>query len=166
MRVAFTGHRPEDLPNQGWVARTISSELQKLEVDKVFVGMAAGVDLIAGCVAVDAGYPVVACKPWAGHKPRLDKVNQQQYEKILGNASQVVDVDPNCNYPGVWVYHNRNKFMVDNSDLVVAVWSGKQSGGTFACVKYAKQKSKPLLQLNPMNETVQWVTPIPEPGLF
>lgn len=56
--------------------------------------------------------------------------------------------------------------MVDNSDLVVAVWSGKQSGGTFACVKYAKQKSKPLLQLNPMNETVQWVTPIPEPGLF
>ena len=33
-------------------------------------------------------------------------------------------------------------YMVDNSDLVLAFWNGKESGGTYYTLSYAKKKDK------------------------
>ncbi len=38
---------------------------------------------------------------------------------------------------------NRNKYMVNNSDYVLAVWNGS-SGGTYNCIKYAKKQNKKI----------------------
>ena len=40
----------------------------------------------------------------------------------------------------------RNKYMVDKSDIVVAVWNGSK-GGTANTVKYAKQSGKTIKQI-------------------
>ena len=42
----------------------------------------------------------------------------------------------------------RNKYMVNNSDYIITVWDGKPSG-TGNTVKYAKQKNKKILIINP-----------------
>ena len=42
----------------------------------------------------------------------------------------------------------RNKYMVDNSDLLLAVWNGKK-GGTANTVKYARKKEKEVVIINP-----------------
>ena len=39
---------------------------------------------------------------------------------------------------------NRNKYMVDNSDIVIAVWNGKPSG-TGSTVRYAHEKGKTII---------------------
>ena len=43
----------------------------------------------------------------------------------------------------------RNRWMVDNSDLVLAVFDGKKEGGTWNCVKYAKSKNKEIVVIKP-----------------
>lgn len=42
----------------------------------------------------------------------------------------------------------RNQYMVDNSDIVIAIWDGS-SGGTGNCVRYAKKMNKEIVIINP-----------------
>jgi len=42
----------------------------------------------------------------------------------------------------------RNKYMCDNSSIVIAVWNGSK-GGTANCVNYAKKKGKEIVIINP-----------------
>ena len=43
----------------------------------------------------------------------------------------------------------RNEYMVDNADVVIAVWDGVKRGGTYNCVKYANSIGKKIIQINP-----------------
>ena len=43
----------------------------------------------------------------------------------------------------------RNEYMVDNADIVIAVWNGDKKGGTYNCVKYAEKLGKRIIQINP-----------------
>ena len=38
----------------------------------------------------------------------------------------------------------RNRYMVDNSDIVLAIWNGKETGGTWNTIKYARSKNKEI----------------------
>jgi uncharacterized phage-like protein YoqJ len=42
----------------------------------------------------------------------------------------------------------RNEFMVNNSDIVIAVWDGT-NGGTANCVKYAQVENKEIIIIDP-----------------
>lgn len=110
--------------------------LDKIEV--FITGMAAGFDLWAADEAIELGIPVIAARPWAGHKPRKD--DSELYQKVLDAAIEVVDVDPSEKYRGPWVYQKRNEWMVDNSTHCMSYWSGKEEGGTFNCRECAKNK--------------------------
>jgi len=108
----------------------------------VICGMANGVDLWAGNVALDLGLPVIAAKPWAGHGPRKSDV--ALYERIIKEAVEVVDVNLSETYIGPWLYQVRNEWMVDNATHVLAYYNGAPKGGTFNCLKYANKKKKPV----------------------
>lgn len=41
-------------------------------------------------------------------------------------------------------FQKRNRYMVDKSDLVLAFWSGKTSGGTWNTLKYARASGKKI----------------------
>lgn len=47
-----------------------------------------------------------------------------------------------------WCMNKRNEWMVDNSDLVIAVWDGTK-GGTANCVRYAVKQGKEITKLEP-----------------
>ena len=36
----------------------------------------------------------------------------------------------------------RNRYMVDKSDLVFAVWNGEEKGGTWNTIRYAERKGR------------------------
>ena len=38
----------------------------------------------------------------------------------------------------------RNRYMVDKADLVLAIWNGHESGGTWNTIQYARSKGKPI----------------------
>lgn len=50
---------------------------------------------------------------------------------------------------------NRNRYMVDQADVILAVWDGKP-GGTGKTVRYARDQGKPVKVIHP--ETLAVVT--------
>lgn len=139
--VALTGHREEDCEYEPTVRRKLRQVFEDFpSVNTVICGMANGVDLWGADEALILGLDVWAAVPWRGHGPR--KGDEALYARVLESATRVVYVDDAQEYPGPWVYHKRNEWMVDNADRVLAYWSGKESGGTYACVKYAEKVKK------------------------
>ncbi|MGN1099694.1 MAG: DUF1273 domain-containing protein, partial [Christensenellales bacterium] len=47
----------------------------------------------------------------------------------------------------------RNEYMVDESDMLLAVWNGIEKGGTFNTVAYARKKGIgiEIIDLTPLN---------------
>ena len=45
----------------------------------------------------------------------------------------------------------RNQYMVDNCDLLIAIYDNKSQGGTKNCIEYAKSINKPIIYINPNN---------------
>lgn len=152
--VTITGHRPEKLqayagPNDtviSGVAEAVSNNLLYLETDFMWQGMAAGVDIIAAKKAYELGIPYGAAIPWKTHRARIHWHND--YQLARDHAETVEYATDYDEYPGPWVYEIRNRYMVDRSNLVLAVWDGTE-GGTANCVKYAVKKGLPVYILNP-----------------
>lgn len=160
----ITGHRPEALDSSPeWVREELKSALVELGVTRLYQGMAAGVDLWSAGVAWQVGIPYVACRPWEGHQPR--KEDFELYNWVLAHADEVVSVSDAQQYPGAWVYHARNEYMVNNApDGVIAVWNGTQKGGTAACVKYAMKQQRPLYRIDPAQSgATGWVNYLNSP---
>lgn len=153
--VAITGHRPEDLGGESgrlWVREALNTALKELEPSVLIQGMAAGVDLDSAVVAWHLDIPYIAMRPWAGHSPRTE--DQQAYDWVLRHAVEVVNCNDSMSYLGPWVYHDRNHAMIDRADYVLAVWTGKKSGGTFAAVKYAREKEKRVYVIDPQHRKI------------
>jgi hypothetical protein len=134
-----TGHRPEDIQeSEDEVRAKIRIALLELAPSTVISGMASGFDLWFGNEALDLGIETWAAKPWAGHTPR--RGDESEYARIIEDASRVISVTKIVPYPGPWVYPVRNHWMVDNGNYGLAYWNGKESGGTYECLKYAQTK--------------------------
>jgi len=142
MIIAVTGHRSEDCEPEGVVRDKLRAAFEDAKPEAVIVGMANGVDLWAGSEALRLGFDVIAARPWATHAPRKD--DAELYAFVINGASRVVNVDDAESYVGPWLYHKRNEWMVDNATHVLAYWSGKESGGTYACLRYAMKTEKPI----------------------
>lgn len=144
--VAGTGHRPEDCRHSETEIRIMArNKLRGSGATTFITGMAAGFDLWAGDEARLLGLEVWAAKPWTTHEPR--KEDAELYATIIEYASKVVNVVESDTFPGAWCYHKRNEWMVDNADVVMSYWSGKESGGTYACREYARRTHKKLANI-------------------
>ena len=89
----------------------------------------------------------------------IDAKSIERYNRQLSWANEVIYVDEIDGYRfdkvDIGEYHPykmqlRNQYMVDNSNIVLAVWNGS-SGGTANCVRYARSKNKEIIIINPDN---------------
>lgn len=153
MKIAFTGHRPDKLggykddnPIKKLVVDKIVELLKKYQPEEVIVGMAVGVDQWAAEACLKLGIPFVAAIPFAGQESRWPKASQDRYRFLLSKAKETVTV---CSGGyAAWKMQTRNEWMVDDADLVIAVWDGS-SGGTANCVSYANKTETPIDRINP-----------------
>lgn len=64
-----------------------------------------------------------------------------RYERILKRADKIALISerytPECML-------KRNRYMVDQSELVIAVFNGIEKGGTWYTINYAKNKNKTI----------------------
>lgn len=153
MILAATGHRPDKLggydeqnPLRTWVRAQIHAALEDLKPEKAISGMALGVDsdFAEACVAL--GIPFIAAVPFQGQESRWPQASQERYKKLLARAAEVVYVSP----PGyaTWKFHARNQYMVDNCNLLLAVFDGSV-GGTSSTVCYASSRGCPIRLIDP-----------------
>ena len=156
--VSITGHRPERIPSREYIEYQLTLAYRDLKVSRVIQGMAAGVDLWAGRMAYYSRIPFVAVRPWAGHTPRQQ--DKAMYNYALEYADEIVVVNDSEKFLGNWMYQKRNEWMVDNSQVTIAVWDGEARGGTWNCIKYALDQNRPvwLIPTDPKeNGNIGWL---------
>ena len=151
--VAFTGHRPDKLggyrrnPLTDTVAVALRDRLRLWAPAEVISGMALGFDQLAARVAIRMGIPVRAAVPFEGFDARWPRQSRAQLERLLRACSRVVVVTTETRAPtethsfhqAAQMLHARNRYMVDQSTHLVALWDGSP-GGTASCLKYADGK--------------------------
>ena len=100
-----------------------------------------GVDIWAGQIVLQkkAQNPelhLIAATPWPGFANRWSSEWQAQYNALLHDADLVINV---CNHYHNGVFQQRNEWMVDHSNRLIAYFNGA-TGGTKNTIEYAKQK--------------------------
>ncbi|MFA5450184.1 MAG: SLOG family protein [Clostridia bacterium] len=115
--------------------------------DYFISGMAQGIDTYLAEIVLDLKklFPNILlecaapCKTQAKYWEQKDI---ERYNKILAQADKVTYVFENYNK---FCNQVRNRYMVNNSELVLAVWNGEKSGGSYMTIKYAQKAKKPIV---------------------
>jgi uncharacterized phage-like protein YoqJ len=157
MIVGITGHRPTgiggfSIPNPIYnrVKQQITESFIESKPDKIITGMALGTDTLAANIAIELGIPFIAAVPFKEQPSRWPFSSKQIYEKLLEKAERVVIIGELATNNFNELMQLRNKWIVDNSDRLLAVWSGEFKGGTFNCVTYAQSKKNyPIYIIRP-----------------
>lgn len=153
MIIAFTGHRPDKLggyklPNPTYikVCQAIDKALKELKPEKIISGMALGIDQWAANIAHNLGIPFIAAISFAGQESKWPTQSQKIYQALLKLSCEQIIVSPGAYSVDKMMI--RNQWMVDHSDMVIAVWDGTK-GGTGNCVEYAKSINKDIFRIDP-----------------
>lgn len=161
MRICFTGHRPNKLWGYNIhqskyrdlfkiLYSTVVNNIADGKEMRLISGMALGVDTIAAYIAIVMkikGLPVTleAAVPCSGQEKLWPQESKDRYYDILKKADIVTVLAEKYSAAAM---QRRNEYMVDHSDLVIAVWDGTP-GGTGNCVRYARSKGKRIIIINP-----------------
>lgn len=149
MIVAGTGHRPNKLGGYSPFVFdklvTIAMEyLESTTPELVISGMALGWDQALAQAAINLNIPLMAAIPCLNQESKWPLGSQLFYKSILSKAESIVWVSEEP-YTKKCM-NERNKFMVDHCNLVLAMYDGTK-GGTHNCIEYAKSKDKQIINL-------------------
>jgi uncharacterized phage-like protein YoqJ len=151
MIVGFTGHRKLQ-HDEREIIRWLTQWLQLWKPRAAISGLALGFDQLAARVCVYLGIPLVAAVPFEEQDNRWSDKDKAVYRKILSRARQVVDVSklrkytkPEDDY--TQKFFNRNIWLVDHSDKILAYYLNTSRGGTAQTVGYAHRQMKIVLQM-------------------
>ncbi len=179
---AFTGHRLHKLPGGGnensrerfelidRMEIVIVTMIEKMGVAHFITGMAIGVDTYAAeCVLrIKNKYPHItleAAIPCKGQEVKWNKKQQEKYHSILSLCDKVTVLQEKYTKACMM---KRNIYMVDNADILLAVWD-ESPGGTGNTVKYAlglqkKGLDKRVIRLDPNTLCLESITAETEDG--
>ena len=156
-----TGHRPNGFPfkygidKQKHNAYLLTLE-EKIElaitqygITNFISGMAIGVDLDFAEIVLKLRnkYPItLQCAiPCPNQTLKWNSLDKLRYENILKRADEINLISerytPECML-------KRNRYMVDKSQLVIAVFNGIEQGGTWYTINYAKRENKVIEFIN------------------
>lgn len=158
----IAGHRPRKFP---WkrneadpyciaLKAALARHIERL-TDEGFTdfltGMAEGVDTWAALIVLDLREKNPALKlhcilPCRGQADRWSASARARYHAILEQADSIVYVNRESKKDCML---ERNRFLVDHSDLLLAVYNGEKRGGTAATVRYAAKAGKKAIVLSP-----------------
>ena len=160
----FTGHRPNKLGGYDWntqknreIAKVLFKKIIELiknqGIKKFIFGGALGTDQLAFAICEkikkihNLNLYLILALPFDNLDIKWFNKDRQRLKHQRNLANEVILVDElkdkryHCELNGLGNYHiskmqNRNKFMIDNSTHIIAVWNGTK-GGTANCLNYA-----------------------------
>lgn len=167
VRVMVTGHRPKDLPgrydysheNYKSIRRLLVATLKDILDDyesAIFIsGMAQGIDTVyvsAAQIIKDRSSKPIEIHGYIPHEGQAESWPknggaQSLWKHIRANILDKEFISSDVYHGGVM--QMRNQDMVNNSDICIAVWSGKENGGTYDAVKRALKSGLRVIRLDP-----------------
>lgn len=166
--VSVTGHRPNKLfgydihlpvyqPIRDFIRKQLIEFIEKHKEITTNSGGALGIDQIFAeeCIKLKKdGYAItnILASPCVGQEKQWPYSSQQLYRAIVKEMDEI--------HPGAPEYNKtcmqeRNIWMVDNANIIMAFWDGT-SGGTGNCVRYAKSQGKDLIIYAPKTGKVEF----------
>lgn len=154
--LCFTGRRPQNLPWKFDETDRRCVNLKKTLENKIdaaiangfthFIsGMALGVDMWAAEIVISrkasgAEITLEAALPHPKQSAGWSYANKKRYDAILKNCDKITCVCEKFSYSCLM---QRNCYMVDHSDMVIAVTDGF-TGGSGKTALYARSKGVPV----------------------
>lgn len=155
----FSGHRPEKMPfaanANSYAFQQFHNALTRTVYDAIhsgynhfITGMSRGMDLWAAqeVIAYREAYPELvleAAVPFLGQESLWSEQDQALYNAVREACDSVVILSPE-HRPNVM--HQRNRYMVDRSSLLIAAYDGT-AGGTRYTVEYARSRGLQIINL-------------------
>ena len=145
----FTGHRNLTDEQMGFATIALVGCIEHLINDgytHFITGMADGVDLLAAEIILqfkqrNKNIYIEAAVP---HRNRL-KCRNAKFINILNHCDKVTVIQEKYD---ISCFMKRNVYMVDNSDIVIAVWDGRKKGGTYNTIMYANSIGKRIIPIH------------------
>ena len=133
-----TGHRDIPADKLDYVEQELRRELAEAVVDgytRFISGFAEGADLMFAALVVEEKerHPELfleAALPYAGRVKTKDKRFHELLRLCDGVKVESQTYAPSC-------YMERNRYMVSQSQRVIAVYDGREKGGTLFTMRYA-----------------------------
>jgi len=141
----ITGHRAIDVSKIDDVKRELRREISEAIADgytRFLSGMAEGVDLYFSEIVaeLEEDNPTLTLEAVLAHPGRLDSKDQDFHRLLKVCNSTVIrspKYTPNC-------YLIRNRYIVIESSRVIAVYDGREKGGTVSTMRYASTLQRDL----------------------
>ena len=155
--IAVTGRRPAYLPwgyDEGDTRAVALKNRLKYTISGLiddgyttfYVGMAEGVDTyiveILLMLKMHYGYSNISIQaviPFREFCARWSQSSRDRYYMLLGLVDRVITMSETYDERAIFM---RNKYMVDNSDMVLAVYDNIKNGGTYNTLMYARSIGK------------------------
>ena len=164
--VCFTGHRSQKLP-WGFNEDDVRYRLTKIETKREIIkcikkgkthfisGMALGFDMMCAemVLLLKKKYPeiILECAiPCEGQEKFWIKSQQKRYKTILSQADKIRCIYSSYNQNCM---EERNRYMVNSSSLVIALFNGRE-GGTKKTLDFARKQGKEIVVITPRQSTV------------
>ena len=151
-----TGHR--DLPQKeiNRVKTALRKEIEKAVADGFtcfMSGFAEGVDQYFAEIVLEMrkSNPALELVAVIPYQKRLDNLRQKKWTYAMLEACADVVVIREEYQPSV--YSHRNRYMVEYSDRVIAVYDGREKGGTAGTIRFTHTLKKELREI-PVGEII------------
>ena len=164
---AFTGHRPKSFP---WkydetahdcilLKEILAVQIKALAdsgITDFLSGMALGIDLWSAQIVLNLQKDNPALKlhcilPCEEQETKWASQTQEQYHSILAQANNVIYTEREYS-KGCML--KRNRYLVDHSSILLAVYNGTYRSGTAMTVRYAKEKHHKIILIDPITREV------------
>lgn len=156
-RVMVTGHRPQSIAPDAheWTSRELERIAVKLRdqngMQVGISGMALGADTWWGFATLFAWVDLWAFIPFEQQPDRWAPEDVVRWQELRDRATHEVVIAEEYSAGALFA---RNTAMLDNSDLVVAVWDpAHTSGGTYDTVGKASGRNIPIVHVNPVTRS-------------
>lgn len=156
MKVGITGHQERPGLDWSWVESTLESEFDGRQLEAVYSSLAVGSDQLFVSVAIRHAVPVIGVLPFEDYQRTFDARQKDDYFNLRGQCKKLIILD----WPGddEVAFLKAGKYIVTAADLMFAIWDGKQAagvGGTADVVKFARDRGKPVLHINPLEKSTR-----------
>lgn len=164
---AFTGHRPKSFP---WkydesadacllLKRVLTREIVKLidrGVTDFYSGLAEGVDTWAAQIVLELreknpALNIHCVLPCRSQAIKWVAVAQKRHQWLQDQADTVICLHEDY-YDGCMF--DRNRYLVDHTSVLLAVYNGSQRSGTAMTVRYAKKLGREIISIDPKTRLV------------
>lgn len=151
--VSFTGHRPEKIVSP-FVENSEEVNAIKLELHNAIVravddgyttflcGMAMGVDIWAGEIVLGLkrqfkNLKLIAVVPFPQQANTWPQEWRIRFGNLLEKTDEVIMISDQYDSER---FFERNRYLVDHSSRLIAVYNQEKKGGTAYTVRYARQQ--------------------------